>query len=280
MVMAALDAGITFIDTADNYGESEEFLGKVLRGRRHEVVLATKFGRSWPGTATRARIRSSIEASLRRLQTDYIDLYYLHRPDPQTHVADTLDALDELVQEGKVRYLGNSNFAGWQIVEAEWTARWKHTQRFVAAQNEYNLLNRTIEAEVAPACLAYGIGVVAARPLAHGFLTGRYRRDEPPAPETRLGQRALRKDAPDFDQLDQLKDFARERGISMLQLAIGSLLAGPALASVVIGATRFDQVKTNAEAGDWVPTQEDLAALNALTVAPPDPAQHDVIQHR
>jgi aryl-alcohol dehydrogenase-like predicted oxidoreductase len=277
-VSAALDAGMTLIDTADNYGQSEEFLGAALKGRRHAVLLASKFGRNWPGTARRAQIRVSVEESLRRLQTDYLDLYYLHRPDPGTPISETLSALDELVEEGKVRYIGSSNLAGWQIVEAEWTARSLRTSRFIVAQNEYNLLNRTTEAEVAPACLAYGVGIVAARPLAHGFLTGKYRRNEYPPPESRLAQRGIQKDAPDFDQLDQLELFARDRGVSLLQVAIGYLLAQPAVTSAVIGAIRPEQVRVNAAAGDWIPSEDDLATLNTLTVAPPDPTQHDVIQ--
>lgn len=266
IVMAAVDAGMRFIDTAPAYsdGTSETYLGEILLGRRQNVVLATKFRPTPPDSSARQHIRSSVEASLRRLRTDYIDLYYLHHQDPRTPIEETLEVLDKLVRDGKVRYIGSSNLAGWRIVEAEWTARLRHCTRFVAAQNEYNLLNRTIEAEIAPACLAYGVGVVASRPLAHGFLTGKYHRNQRPPSGTRLAERAIQKDARDFDQIDELKRFASDRGLSVLELAIGAILAHPALASVVIGATGPDQVEANAASGGWEPAKEDLAALDLI----------------
>lgn len=268
---AAFDLGVNFIDTADGYGNgsSESLLGKILQGRRHYFVLATKVGGSMPGVSERAKgsrhyIRWEVEQSLRRLQTDYIDLYYLHRPDPLTPVEETIRALDELIQEGKVRYLGNSNFTGWQIVESEWVARTLQSNRFIAAQNEFNLFNRSIEAEIIPACTAYGVGIVASRPLAHGFLTGKYQRDEAPPEGTRLAVRGIQKRDHEFDQVDALIAFARDRGKTILDIAFGYLLSFPAMTSIIAGATSVEQVRANTLAGDWRPTAEDHAGLNEI----------------
>lgn len=272
VVAAALDAGITFIDTADVYGnggDSERFLGEALKGHRHEVVLATKFGLPMPGRPETARgsrryIRLSIEGSLRRLQTDYVDLYQFHRPDPLTPIEETLAALDELVSEGKVRYIGASNMTGWQATEAEWVARFYRRNRFISAQNQYNLLQRGIEADLVPVCMKYGIGILPFYPLANGLLTGKYRRGQPAPLGTRGAEMPERFTETMFQRAEALESFARERGLSLLQVAIGGLAAQPAMGSVMAGATRPEQVRANADAADWVPTAEDLAAIDAI----------------
>lgn len=277
VVDAALDAGITLFDTADIYGTdrdggSERLLGEVLDGRREEVVLATKFGMDmaggngpdWGVRGSRRYIRRAVEASLRRLRTDHIDLYMLHEPDRRTPIAETLAALNELVTEGKVRYLGSSNLAGWQVVEAEWTARTAGTERFVSAENNYNLLEREVEAELVPACETYGIGVLPFFPLANGLLTGKYRRGEPPPAGTRLTDKPELLSERNFDRVEGLEKYAAERGISLLDVAIGGLAAQPAVASVIAGATRPEQVLANAAAGGWQPDAADLAALDEV----------------
>ena len=276
---AALDAGITLFDTADSYGrgQSEDLLGQVLTGLRDEVVLATKFGHDmagangpdWGARGSRRYIRRAIEASLRRLRTDHVDLYQYHEPDGVTPVEETLAALDELVAEGKVRYLGSSNFAAWQVVQAEHLARAAGTTRLVSAQNNYNLLEREVEAELTPACLAHGVGILPYFPLANGLLTGKYRRDRPPEPGTRLGDRKqrLHAEAP-WDVIEGLQKYAAERGIGLLDVAVGGLAGQPAVASVIAGATRPEQVRANAAAGDWEPSAEDLAALDAVAPTP------------
>jgi len=269
VVDAALDEGITLLDTADTYGNrggSESQLGEVLKGRRHDVVLATKFGMRMAGPPDEARggrgyIRRSIDGSLRRLQTDFVDLYQLHQPDPKTPIEETLGALDELVKEGKVRYIGSSNFPGWQIADADWTARTEHGSRFISAQNRYNLLEREAEAEVVPACLRFGVGLLPFFPLASGLLTGKYRRNEEPPAGSRLAGRLAGIDPARFDLIEALDAFARERGLSLLDVAIGGLAARPAVASVIAGATRPEQVRANAAAGRWTPTDDDRAAL-------------------
>jgi len=279
VVGAALDTGITLLDTADTYGlgRSEELLGEVLHGRRDDVVLATKFGMDmsgangpdWGARGSRRYIRRAIEASLLRLRTDYVDLYQYHTPDGITPIEETLAALDELVAEGKVRYVGSSNLAAWQVVQAEYVARSTGTARFVGAQNNYNLLEREAEAELTPACLAHGVGILPYFPLANGLLTGKYRRDVPPPAGTRLGDRkpGLYAEAP-WDVIEALQKFAEERGISLLHVAIGGLAAQPAVASVIAGATRPEQVRANVEAGLWEPTDDDLAVLDAIAPTP------------
>ena len=270
VVDAALDAGITLFDTADFYGEqggSETILGEALQGRRDRVVLATKFGLDMgDGLAvsrgSRRYIRVAVEASLRRLRTDWIDLYQLHMPDPTTPMAETLGALDELVHEGKVRYIGSSNLKAWQVADAEWTARTAGTERFVSAQNKYSLLERAAEAELLPACEAYGIGLLPFYPLATGLLTGKYRRDQAMPEGTRLAGTTI----PDatFDRLEALEHFAAERGHTLLELAVAALAARPAVASVIAGATRPEQVAANVAAGDWELSAEEQAQLWAL----------------
>ncbi len=277
VVDAALDAGITLIDTADTYGTdrdggSESLLGEVLAGRRDEVVLATKFGMDmaggngpdWGVRGSRRYIRRAVEASLRRLQTDHIDLYQMHEPDRRTPIAETLAALDELVKAGKVRYLGSSNFAGWQVADADWTARAAGGERFVSAQNHYNLLERDAEAELVPACEHFGVGVLPFFPLANGLLTGKYRRGRPPAAGTRLTDKPDLLSDHNFDQVEALEKYAAERGISLLDVAIGGLAAQPTVASVIAGATSPEQVRANVAAGGWLPSREDLTALDEV----------------
>lgn len=273
VVDAALDAGITLFDTADVYGESETFLGEVLQGRRDDVVLATKFGNSlggalgadWDARGSRRYVRKAVERSLRRLRTDHLDLYQLHSPDPATPVEETLTALTELVREGKVRYLGSSNFAAWQVADADWTARTAGLERFVSAQNEYSLLHRDAQTELLPACERFGVGLLPYFPLANGLLTGKYRRGE------RLQGGRLADPRYDtyvtdekFDTVEAVAAFADQRGVSVLDVAIGALAARPGVGSVIAGATRPEQVRANAAALAWHPDAEDLALLDAI----------------
>lgn len=278
VVRQALDSGITLFDTADIYGHgaSEEMLGLALGSERENVVVATKFGMDmqgangpdWGVRGSRRYIRKAVEASLRRLGTDWIDLYQLHRPDPQTPIDETLAALDELVREGKVRYLGSSNFTGWQVVDADWTARAAGTARFVSAQNEYSLLERDVEDELVPACEHVGVGLLPFFPLASGLLTGKYRRGEPAPEGTRLAGMADRLASADWDTIEQLEAYAAERGLRPIDVAIGGLAAQPAVASVIAGATRAEQVVENVRAGLWEPNAEDLAELDDITAPP------------
>jgi aryl-alcohol dehydrogenase-like predicted oxidoreductase len=273
VVDAAVEAGITFFDTADSYGDdgaSESYLGEALQGRRHSVSIATKFGnkhRARPEIAwgSRQNIRRAIEDSLRRLRTDYVDLYQLHFPDPRTPIDETLTAMDELVREGKVRYLGGCNFDAWQVVEADWIARGQRSARLISAQNRYHLLDRTVERELTPACLRYGVGLIPYSPLADGLLTGKYRRGEAPPPGTRLaGRGAPAGSDRAFDALDALSAYARERGRNLLEVAIGGLAARPTVGSVIAGATSAEQARANAAAGEWTPSTEDLEALERI----------------
>jgi aryl-alcohol dehydrogenase-like predicted oxidoreductase len=275
VVRAALDAGVTLFDTADIYGRgaSEEMLGLALGGQRDEVVVATKFGMDmqgangpdWGVRGSRRYVRKAVEASLRRLGTDWIDLYQLHAPDPQTPIEETLAALDELVHEGRVRYIGSSNFSGWQVVDADWTARAAGTSRFVSAQNEYSLLERDVEDELVPACEHVGVGILPFFPLASGLLTGKYRRGEPAPEGTRLAGMAERLAAADWDTIERIEAYAARRDLRPIDVAIGGLAAQPAVASVVAGATRPEQVLENVQATAWEPTADDLAELDEIT---------------
>lgn len=282
VVDAALDLGVNLIDTSDSYGTSEEVLGEVLEGRRADVVIATKFGSDlhgangpdWGARGSRRYIRTAIEASLLRLRTDHIDLYQLHWPDPHTPIAETLAALTELVAEGKVRYIGSSNLAAWQVTDAEWTARTAGTERFVSAQNHYNLLERGAEAELVPACRRHGIGVLPYFPLASGLLTGKYRRGEAPPDGSRLARWGQTDRLTDerFDVVEGLEKYASERGITILDVAIGGLAVQPGVASVIAGATSVEQVRANVAAGTWRPSADDLAALDGIVPSPRPPA--------
>jgi aryl-alcohol dehydrogenase-like predicted oxidoreductase len=250
-------------------------LGAALGKRRDQVVVATKFGSDtrgangpdWGARGARRYIARACEASLRRLGTDHIDLYQMHQPDPVTPIEETLSALDDLVRAGKVRYVGSSNFAGWQVMDADWVARSSGFERFLSAQNHYSLLERDIEAEVVPACEHVGVGLLPFFPLANGMLTGKYTRGQAPAEGTRLAGRPDYLTDERFDTVEKLQSFAAERGIGLLDLAIGGLAAQPAVASVIAGATSADQVRANAAAGSWDPDESELAALDDLTRA-------------
>jgi len=278
VVDAAIDAGITLFDTADIYGTphgtSEQLLGAALKGRRDEVVLATKFGMTMAGLngndfgarGSRRYAVRAVEASLRRLETDHIDLYQMHEPDPATPIEETLAALDDLVHAGKVRYLGNSNFAGWQIADADWTARAGNLTPFISAQNRYSLLQRHVEAEVVPACEQFGLGLLPFFPLDSGLLSGKYRRGETPPAGTRLSQDRYQRflDGADWDAIEALTVFGAERGHSLLEVAIAGLAARPAVTSVIAGATSAEQVKANAAAGSWQLSADDLGVLESI----------------
>lgn len=272
VVEAALDAGISLFDTADSYagGVSEEFLGRALGARREDVIVATKFGMGdhdaehFGAHGGRRYVRRAVEASLRRLGTDYIDLYQLHRPDPITPIEETLDAMSDLVTEGKVRYIGSSNLTAWQVVDADWTARSAGRQRFISAQNEYSLYNRIAEEELVPACERFGIGLFPYFPLAYGLLTGKYQRGEAAPEGSRLAAQGSRLAGADWDRIEALQAFADARDLPLLTVAIGGLGAQPAVASVISGATRAEQITSNVAAGEWEPSAADLAELDEL----------------
>ncbi|HMC51714.1 MAG TPA: aldo/keto reductase [Acidimicrobiales bacterium] len=276
VVHAALDTGITFFDTADVYGEtrSEEYLGKVLAGLRDQVVIATKFSApidhdpEHRGASARW-IAQAVEGSLRRLGTDHIDLYQQHGPDPSVPVQETLEALDRLVREGKIREIGNSNFSGEQIEEADGVAREQEVTPFVSAQNHFNVLHQDPLEEVVPACVRCGLGLLPYFPLASGLLTGKYERGQDPPPGTRLGamptERVVRVLSDrNFDRVEALSRFASGTGHTLLELAFGWLAAQPAIASVIAGATRPDQVAANAAAASWDMGAGDLAEVASI----------------
>ena len=277
VVEKALDSGVTLFDTADVYGPrglSEEYLGVALKGKRREAIIATKFmgpmgeGTLWSG-ASRRYIFDAIDASLKRLGTDYVDLYQIHFPDVNTPIAETMRALDEVVRSGRARYVGCSNFAGWQVVEAQWVARSGHFSEFVSAQNQYNLLDRRIERELVPAADAYGLGVLPYFPLASGFLTGKYKQGEAPPEGTRLAagggmaDRVLNEG--NFETLQKLQSFAESAGHNMLELAIGWLASQPHVSSVISGATKPEQVEQNVAAAEWKLNAEEMAKVNEIT---------------
>ena len=277
VVHKALDLGITLFDTADIYGEkggSETILGQVLGDRRKEIVLATKFGMPMDEAerlkgASRRYILSAVEASLRRLKADWIDLYQLHTPDPLTPIEETLRTLEELIRQGKVRYIGCSNLPAWQVVEAQWTANQIGLNAFVTCQDEYSLVVRDPERELLPAMEAYGLGLLPYFPLASGLLSGKYKRTGP-MPEgarltmtKRLADRYLT-DA-NWQTAERLSDFCATRGRSLLELAFSWLTARPTVCSVIAGATRPEQVERNVKAADWALTPEDLAEVDRLT---------------
>ncbi len=273
----AFDCGITLFDTADVYGErggSETCMGQILGDKRKEIVLATKFGLPMDDAgvkvgASRRYIMQAIEDSLRRLRTDWIDLYQLHQPDPRTPIAETLQALDDLVRQGKVRYIGCSNLPAWQVVEAQWTARAKHLHAFVSCQDEYSLLVRGIEKELVPAANKYGLGLLPYFPLASGLLTGKYRRNAPMPEGARLTKTKRLADRymtdANWPVVEKLQAFCEARGKTMLELAFSWLLAQKPVASVIAGATRPEQVEQNVKAGTWQLTTEDLAEIDRIT---------------
>jgi aryl-alcohol dehydrogenase-like predicted oxidoreductase len=277
VVDRALELGITLFDTADTYGDkggSETVLGEVLGPRRKDVVLATKFGMAMDAEgrlqgASRRYILSAVEASLRRLKTDWIDLYQLHRPDPLTPIEETLHALDDLVRQGKVRYVGCSNLPAWQVASAQWTARHRGLEAFVSCQDEYSLVVRRHERELIPAIRHYALGLLPYFPLACGLLTGKYRRNAPPPADSRLAVMTQRAGdyltEENFAIVEKLGAFATARGRSLLELAFGWLLARPYVASVIAGATRPEQVAANVAAAGWEPGPEEIAEIDRIT---------------
>jgi aryl-alcohol dehydrogenase-like predicted oxidoreductase len=279
VVDTALDLGVNFFDTADSYafGASEELLGAALGRRRDEVVVATKFGMDMEGRngpdlgarASRRYVRRAVEASLRRLGTDYIDLYQLHQPDLVTPVEETLAAMNELVVEGKVRYLGCSNFAAWEVTHASWVARTRGLSGFVTVQNEYSLYNRVAEDELAPACLDAGVGILPYYPLAYGLLTGKYAPGVVPE-GSRLSHESQRSklEGVDFSRVSALQEYADARGLDLLSVAVGGLAAQPAVGSVIAGVSRASQVQTNVAAVSWEPSADDLAVLASINRTP------------
>src|SRR3984885_7327352 len=274
VVDAAIDAGITLFDTADVYGgagASERALGEILGPRRDQVVLATKFGGGDMGYGPaagakggRSYIRRAVTESLRRLRTDYIDLYQLHTPDPVTPVEETIAALHELVAEGKVRYLGHSNFSGWQLADAAHLATSGGHTPFISAQNHWSLLERAAEAEVVPAAGHFGVGVLPYFPLANGLLTGKIRRGQPVPAGTRLASRAGYVTEEKLAKVEALIAWAREHDVTVLDVAIGALAAQPGCSSVIAGAMTPEQLKANAAASEWIPSPADLAEIDQI----------------
>jgi aryl-alcohol dehydrogenase-like predicted oxidoreductase len=275
---AALEAGITFFDTADIYGgagESERLMGEALEGRREEFLIATKFGMEMQGAegvpaaarGSREYVRWAVEGSLRRLRVERIDLYQLHEPDRATPIAETLEALDELVREGMVGAIGCSNFSAAELEEADRVARERGLARFVTLQNEYSLLERGIEAEAAPACERLGVSILPYFPLYKGLLTGKYRRGETAPEGTRLAGGTPGTEE-QFDVVEGLRAYAEERGVEMIDVAIGGLAAQPAVGSVIAGATKPEQVRANVGAARWLPSEEDLAELDRIAPTP------------
>lgn len=278
VVAAALDAGVTLFDTADIYGGrpglSEEMLGKAIAGRRDEIVLATKFGMDmqgangpdWGVRGSRRYVRLAVESSLKRLGTDWIDLYQMHAPDDVTSIEETLSVLDDLVREGKIRYIGHSNFAGWQIAEAELTASIAGTTAFVSAQNEYSPLARGVEDEVLPAVRAYALGFLPYFPLYNGLLTGKYTQSGGGPSDGRLtkAKPQVLADAP-WAIVEEFQRFCDDRGVTMLQATFAWLLAQPGLSSVIAGATKPEQIVQNVEAGTaWTPSEDDIAEMTVI----------------
>jgi aryl-alcohol dehydrogenase-like predicted oxidoreductase len=280
VVDAAIDEGITLLDTAESYGgqgASELALGEVLKGRRDKVVLATKFGGADMGygpaagaKGSRSYIKVAVEKSLTRLKTDYIDLYQLHTPDPVTPIDETIAALDDLVTEGKVRYLGHSNLAGWQIADAAHAAASTGRAPFISAQNHWSLLERGAEREVVPAARHFGVGLLPFFPLANGLLTGKVRKGQGIPENSRLAEprRAGYVTDAKLDKVEALIAWGQDHGVSILETAIGGLAAQPGCSSVIAGATSPEQVKANAAAGEWEPTEDQLAAIDKI-VPPP-----------
>ncbi len=277
VIDAALEAGVNFIDTADVYdrGHSEEYIGRALAEKRHQVIIATKFGfpmGEGPNEkgGSKHYIFRAVNASLKRLQTDYIDLYYMHGPDASTPIEETLSALDSIVKSGKVRYIGCSNFAAWEVNEAMWISKTNHLAAFVVAQQGYNLVARRIERELVPCCLHHNLGVVPYSPLSSGLLTGKYRQGQEPPQDTRLGTNVLPGvkrilAEANWEVISKLTAFAEERGHTLGELAIAWLLSKSWIPSVIAGARKTEQVTENVAAARWKLTAEEVAAVEAIT---------------
>ena len=277
VVHRALDEGVTFFDTADIYGRrggSEEMLGKALGPRRREVIVASKFGMPmgdgpYLRGGSRRYVTAAAEASLKRLGTDYIDVYQIHQPDPETPQEETLAALDDLVRAGKVRYLGNSNFSGWEVADAAWISRTRGIAPYVSAQNQYNLLDRRIERDLLPACRKFGLGMLPYFPLASGFLTGKYRRGTEAPAGTRLAlMQPMAKQVmteQNFATLEKLEEFSRQRGHTIVELAMSWLACQPVVSSVISGATQPEQVTENVKACQWKLNAEELKEVDTIT---------------
>ena len=271
LIHASLDAGVNTFDTANAYGEgrSEEYIGRALKGRREDAVIATKVhGRMGEGPnregLSRKAILHEVEQSLGRLQTDYIDLYQLHQIDHATPIEETMRALDDLVRDGKVRYVGCSNFEAWRLCEAVWTARTAGLAPMVSVQPPYSMLNRGVERELLPVCDRYGIGVLPYFPLEHGLLTGKYRRGQQPPADSRLAVHGAPLQAADFDLIEALAGFAEGRGHTLLELAFAWLLSRPSVSSVIAGATRPEQIRANAAAVQWRLSEEELESVGRI----------------
>ena len=279
VIHAALDAGITLFDTADVYGNkggSEDVMGRVLGARRHEIVLATKFGIAMDDSGrkqggSRRYIVDAVEASLRRLQTDWIDLYQYHRPDEHTPTEETLRALDDLVRSGKVRYVGCSNMPAWRMADSQWLSSSKGLTRFVSCQDEYSLLHRAPEKELIPAAEAFGMGLLPYFPLASGLLTGKYRRNQPSPTGTRLTNDErlanLYLTGERWERAEKLAEFCDARGHTLVELAFSWLLSRPVVSSVIAGATQAAQIAANVAAAGWVLSSEELAEVDAIVPA-------------
>jgi aryl-alcohol dehydrogenase-like predicted oxidoreductase len=277
VIHRALDAGITLFDTADNYGNrggSETLLGQILGDRRKQIVLATKFAYPMDDGekrgASRRYLMSAVEDSLRRLKTDWIDLYQMHVPDPLTPIEETLRALDDLVAQGKLRYIGSSNLPGWQVADAHWTSRAHGLGGFISAQNEYSLLARDAELELLPALSAYGLGLLPFYPLAGGLLTGKYRRDAPLPEHSRLTYTKASADRflteRNWTVVEQLDAFCRQRQRTLVELAFGWLASRPAVSSIIAGATSPEQIDANVAAMSWRLDATELAEIDRITL--------------
>lgn len=276
---AALDSGINFFDLADMYGGpggvSEEIMGRLAIDCRDKIIIATKCGFATDGSfkamgASRRYIMQSVEQSLRRLKTDYIDLYQIHTPDPLTPIDETLRALDDLIRQGKVLYAGASNYSGWQLVDALWTSQTNHLSKFVSTQNEYNLLNRRIEETTLPAMSRAGVGLLPYFPLASGLLTGKVSKDTPPKAGTRLamgGMPAKFLNHQNIERVEDLQALANANGHSLIELAFSWLASRPETSSIIAGASRADQVKANARATNWILDADTLAEIDRITLA-------------
>ena len=276
VIDAALDAGINFIDSANEYGESEVFVGKAVKGKRDRAVLTSKFAnKAGDGPndtgGSRKHIMHEVEKTLRRMQTDYIDLYQMHRADPITPIEETLRALDDVVRQGKVRYIGCSNYQSWQLSDAVWTSRFHNLSSFVSVQPEYNLLRRGVEQDLLPCCETLGVGLIPYFPLASGLLTGKYRAGEAPDQGTRLGDMPAETTSRMLSGrrmkiVSELNRFAQDRGHTLGELAIGWLAANPLVGTIIAGATKPEQVVANAKGADWKLTQAELDEID--TIAP------------